>query len=84
MLNTEAKNLLDKYLWGNKNVTLEDVFKKQIAKKRLSPIKLQCKRCIYRDCIYNNTKEEDVPKPGDWKTFYLFVKCFECNDRKEN
>lgn len=83
MLNTEAKNLLDKYLCGSKNVSLGDVLKKQIAKRRLPPIKLQCKRCIYRDCIYNNTKEEDVPKSGDWRTFHLFEKCFGCEDRRD-
>ncbi len=83
MLNTEARKLLDKYLSGNKDVSLGEILKKQISIKRLPPKKTQCKSCIYRDCIYNNTKEADVPGLNDWKAFHKFSNCFGCEDRKE-
>lgn len=83
MLNSDARNLLDKYLSGDKSVSLGEVLKKQISIKRLPPKKSQCRTCIYRNCIYNNTNENDVPDVGDWKKFQIFSKCFGCEDRTE-
>jgi len=84
MLRTGARELLDKYFSGSKEVSLADILKKQTAKKRDSPKKFQCNYCVYRDCTHNNTKEEDIPTdPNDWTGFSRFEGCFGCEDRDE-
>ncbi len=84
MLTSDTKTLLEKHFLGDTSISVRDIIQMQASKKRLPPKKAQCKRCVYRDCVYNNTQENDVPyDKNDWKGFNLFKKCFECKDRKE-
>ena len=83
MLTEEAKKLFDKYSFGNKNVHLSDILKKQMEMKRLPKKKLQCNHCIHRNCVYNNTEEQDFPKKGEWKKFNLCEGSLFCKDLKE-
>jgi len=83
MLTTEAKNLLNKMELGDKNVHLKDILNAQIKKRRLPTGDWQCRYCVYRDCIHNITKEEDIPEentPEDWKLFHKFEGCYGCKN----
>ncbi|MCF7795754.1 hypothetical protein K9M42_01560 [Patescibacteria group bacterium] len=83
MLTTKARDLLDRMESGDKNVHLKDVLNAQRKIKRLPTGNWQCQYCVYRDCIHNITKEEDLPKentPEGWKLFHKFDGCWGCKD----
>ena len=83
MLTEKAKEMLDKYSFGNKDIHLVDILKMQMKTKRLPAKKRQSYQCIHRNCIYNNTREEDFPKKGEWKKFHLCEGSLFCKELKE-
>ena len=94
MLSLVVLTELEKFFDGEES--LMDVVKKEASIEKDVPedpeskllvrkdklLNLQCDYCVYKNCIHNNTKKEDLPSSEDWKVFQKFKGCFSCQRRE--